>query len=563
MPLKLHKTITMGYKGAGEKSAKPIVIEGGTLIDATGGPPLEDSVIVVDGERIKSVGRKGEVQIPNRCELINARGKTVLPGFIDGHGHLLDFCGEIYLNLGVTTCPDIQTGRDEFWSLAQKHGTNMGLIRGPRVWVAGRAIGAGPNMQVFGGGIFHGTLADVKTPEQAREAVRRKKQLGLDQLKIMDYLPLDAVKAACDEGRSLGLRATCHSYDVCASAEAGVSGVEHWWSVGFTTISDLQTRKSLIDGRYSARMDSEEIPFYFEPENFDRVIDVLVKRDVSWTPAIATWWRPLSPSAERFKQRELSILKQASYLPPVVRAAVLGIYDKFKKWPADKLDRIKKAYEKLEELMRRYVKAGGTIRAGSDPNQGLPALDVHEELVMFVEAGLTPMQAIQAATINVAKTYGREKDFGTVEAGKIADIMIVDGDPLKDIWATQNVKMLLLNGNAMDIRFHANYKNPIPSPEPWRLVPRQIAIDPRYIPQGSKSTVVTVRATAGSVAPWHKVALNGDLLDTRFVNSKELQATIPAAMLKKAGTHWVNVVSPKESGGSSVSAYLIVPFRGS
>ena len=104
MPLKLHKTITMGYESAGKKSAKPIVIDGGTLIDATGAPPLKDSVIVVDGERIKSVGRKGEVQTPSRCELINARGKIVLPGFIDGHGHLLDFCGEIYLNLGVTTC---------------------------------------------------------------------------------------------------------------------------------------------------------------------------------------------------------------------------------------------------------------------------------------------------------------------------------------------------------------------------------------------------------------------------------------------------------------------------
>src|SRR4029077_1242193 len=110
-----------------------------------------------------------------------------------------------------------------------------------------------------------------------------------------------------------------------------------------------------------------------------------------------------------------------------------GQYEKFAKWTPEKLSRVKKGYEKLEDFMRRFVRAGGIIRAGSDPSNGMPAMGVHQELKMFVEAGLTPAQAISAATINVAKTYFKDKEFGSIEAGKIADIIVVDGDPLNDI----------------------------------------------------------------------------------------------------------------------------------
>lgn len=134
----LHPSFSAAQK------APPIVIQGGTLIDATGRPPIEDAVIVVEGERIKSVGKRGEVTIPRGARVIDARGKTILPGFIDGHCHLLDFIGEIYLHLGITSCPDI-TQNDDEWTLAQKNGTNLGKIRGPRIWsTGGRLVGPPP-----------------------------------------------------------------------------------------------------------------------------------------------------------------------------------------------------------------------------------------------------------------------------------------------------------------------------------------------------------------------------------------------------------------------------------
>ena len=124
--MKMHRTIKMGSAAAKRNLGRPIVISGGTLIDATGNPSIQDALIIVDGEKIKAVGRKGQLAIPEKAEVISAKGKTVLPGFIDGHGHLEDFIGEIYLHLGITTCPDIQAMRDEYWSMAQRDATSEG-----------------------------------------------------------------------------------------------------------------------------------------------------------------------------------------------------------------------------------------------------------------------------------------------------------------------------------------------------------------------------------------------------------------------------------------------------
>jgi hypothetical protein len=408
---------------------------------------------------------------------------------------------------------------------------------------------------------FFGTIP-VTTREEAIKVVRDKKELGLDQLKLMESLSGNVLTAVVNEGHSLGLSAISHSTDVLASAAAGVNAVEHHWSIGLTSIADLDRRKQFIADRWGGKLDTEELPYYYDGDNFDRIIEAMVANHVSWSPTIATWFRPLSPSANLFKDRELSILDspRARYLPPVVRAVTLGIYERYNRWAPEKLDRIKRAYENIEEFIRRFVKAGGLVRAGSDPNHGMPALDVHEEVKMFVEAGLTPMQAIQAATINVAKTFGKDQDFGTLEAGKVADVIVIDGDPLEDVWATQNVKMVFLAGNLMDIQFHPNHKNPIPSAGPWRLVPKEIQISPRRIPQGSGRTVLSVKPLGSRVSHWHKVTLDGKQLETTFINSGELQAVVDSRVLKSAGLYPVTVVSPKESGGTSNPTHLIVPF---
>ena len=128
---------------------RPVVIQGGTLIDGTGRPPLADAVVVFQDGRIRDVGKRGEVLLPQGAEVIDAKGKTILPGLIDGHCHYRDWMGEIYLRYGVVTCPNISNNPVD-WIIAQREGVRNGTIRGPRVWAAGNVID-GPPPEGVGG----------------------------------------------------------------------------------------------------------------------------------------------------------------------------------------------------------------------------------------------------------------------------------------------------------------------------------------------------------------------------------------------------------------------------
>jgi imidazolonepropionase-like amidohydrolase len=538
------------------QNVTPLVIHGGTLIDGTGRPPLEDAVIVIEGNRFKAVGKRGEVAVPSGSRIIDVKGKTILPGLIDGHCHLLDFVGELYLHLGITTCPDI-TQNDDEWTMAQRDGTNLGKIRGPRIWSTGtRLVGPPPPWALRA---ESGYL--IKSPEDARAIVRKKKEAGIEIIKFNEYVSPEAIKAGAEEANRLGLPVTCHCLDVFLAAEAGFAGVEHHWAPGMTSIADVKKRWEVHELRMTGKINTADVAFYYDSENFDKIIKAMAEKKVSWSPTIATWFRPLSPSAERFKERELSILDnpRAAYLPAVMREQTLRQYDRYAKFPADRLKRTREGYSKIADFIARFVKAGGIIRAGSDPNNGLPGLGVHEEMVMFVEAGLTPMQAIQAATINVAKAFRKDKDFGTVEPGKVADLIVVESDPLKDIWAVQNVKLVVLNGEIVDNDFHADYKNPIPNIRPWRATPRDIEISPRSIAQDSTATL-KVSARRG-FDRFHKVTLNGKELETRFVSAGEIEATVPQQAIKEAGTYTVVVVGQGDFASKSAPAYLIVSFK--
>jgi len=236
------------------------------------------------------------------------------------------------------------------------------------------------------------------------------------------------------------------------------------------------------------------------------------------------------------------------------------VYQKvLERYNPEQLERAKIAYENSLEFIRRFVKAGGILKEGSDPPEGMPGLQMHIGMAMDVEAGVPAMTAIQAATLNVAKTFKKDKDFGSIEPGKVADLAVIDGEPLKDIWMTQNVKMVVMNGKVMDIDFHADWKNPIPTPLPPYSIPWDIEISPLAVDQGSGPTILKV--TGKKMRRYHKVTLNGKELETRFIREEMLEAIIPTDAIENAGLYGVKVISPRASGGESHPAHLIVRFK--
>ena len=448
----------------GWTQTRPIVLQGGILIDGTGHPAVEDAVIVFQDGRIREAGKRGEVTIPQGAEMIDAKGKTVLPGLIDGHCHYRDWMGEVYLSYGVVTCPNISNNPVD-WIIAQREGVRNGSIRGPRVWASANIID-GPPPEGTGTLRRQRTSIIVDNEEEARKAVRGLVEKGVDGIKLFERLKPQVAKAAVDEAHKLGRPVFGHSLDIFTAAANGYQSVEHSWSVVYTSIQDPKKKHDLDIGRMLGKVDTADVHAQMEPAMFDKIIKVMVEKNVHWSPTWATWFRPLSSHAADMKQRELALLRnpQLKYLPAYILKDTESFFAKYEKMAPEKRNAVISGYKMLQDFVRRFAAAGGKIHSGSDPNHVVPGYAVHAELEMLVEAGLTPVQAIQTASLNVAQAWGKDNDYGSVDKGKIADLVIVRGDPRRNISDTQNVEKVFIEGTAMDISYHPDYKNPIPRP---------------------------------------------------------------------------------------------------
>ena len=163
------------------------------------------------------------------------------------------------------------------------------------------------------------------------------------------------------------------------------------------------------------------------------------------------------------------------------------------------------------------------------------------------------MAVLQAATLNVAKTFKKDKDYGSVEAGKVADLSIIEGDPLKDMWCTQNVKMVVKDGKKIDVAF-SGYKNPIPAFYAYQTIPMDLEISPNQATQGDGP--ITLKVRGEGVWPFHRVMLKREFgsifnfdaieLPTRYISKHELQAEIAPEHISEAGTYTITVKAEGE-----------------
>ena len=443
---------------------RAVAIVGATLIDGTGGAPVIDSVVIVRDGKFQTIGKRGEVQVPQDAEVIEAAGKSILPGFIDGHCHYRDWMGEIYLAYGVVTCPNISNNPVE-WIIAQREGVKNGSIRGPRVWASANIID-GPPPEGTGRLRRQRTSIIVDSEDEARKAVDGLVEKGVDGIKLFERLKPQVAKAAVDEAHKHGRPVFGHSLDIFTAAANGYQSVEHSWSVVYTSIQDPKKKHDLDIGRMLGKVDTADVHAHMEPAMFDKIIKAMTDKNVHWSPTWATWFRPLSSHAAEMKQRELTLLRnpQLKYLPAYILKDTESFFAKYEKMAPEKRSEVISGYKMLQEFVRRFAKAGGKIHSGSDPNHVVPGYAVHAELQMLVEAGLTPLQALQTASINVAQAWGKEKDYGSIEKGKVADFFIVRGDPANNISDTQNAELVFIDGKKIDTSFHADYKNPIPRP---------------------------------------------------------------------------------------------------
>ena len=210
-------------------------------------------------------------------------------------------------------------------------------------------------------------------------------------------------------------------------------------------------------------------------------------------------------------------------------------------------------FKKVQEFVRQYVNAGGKLVAGTDEGGvSIPGLSIHYEMQMITDAGISPMKAIQAATLWAAESFGQGKNLGSIEPGKLADFTIIEGNPLNDIKATRNVKMVIKDGRVLDTAYDPKALTPVP--RPFGMAAQLNTINPAVTKEGAQS--VTVQIDGVRFNPKSVVRFENSDLPTQFVSATKLTATVNASLLQKAGSYSLYVVNP--SGGASNNLYLFV-----
>ena len=390
-----------------------LAITGATLIDATGAAPVTDSAVVIDGDRIVAAGPRAAVKIPKGATIIDGRGKTLLPGLWDMHAHYEQVeWGPIYLAAGVTTVRDVGNEFDFIKTVRDAIKAGRGL--GPRMLLAG--IVDGDSRSALG-------VIRANTADEAREVVQRYKNAGFDQIKIYSSIKLDVLKAICDEAHKQGLTVTGHvpnGLNAIQAVEAGMDQINH-----------IQYLPPVL----GAKDQKPGTPINFDAPEARATIQFFKAHNTVIDPTMALMELILHTSDVPIASFEPGIAKVAPEL-----AGPLNNTGQ----PAAAAERAKAIYDVWLATISALHRAGITIIAGTD--QAVPGHSLHREIELYVKAGFTPMEAIQAATIVPARVMGLDKEVGTVEAGKRADLILVEGDPLQSVSSLRNVRWVVAGG---------------------------------------------------------------------------------------------------------------------
>lgn len=409
-------------KGISGSRAEKIALVGGTLIDGTGAAPVPDSVVLIEKGRIVDAGPTSRVKIPSGAQKIDVRGKFILPGLWDMHAHFEQVeWGPIYLAAGATTVRDCGNEFEFITAVRDAIATGHGL--GPRILAAGIVDGSGP--LAIG-------VARVDTPEEAKMWVDKYHDAGFQQMKIYSSVKLEEVKDVAAEAHRLGMSVTGHvpeglnAYQVIEAGQDQINHVPYIADIMVLPLPENATRADRLNAEANIDLNSPEAK---------KAISFLVQHKTVLDPTVALFEFFTASSAKPPVSIEPGVAKVAPELQAILAEAGP---------PAPNAEVREKIVQKYIEIIGALHRAGVPIVAGTD--QTVPGYSLYREIELYVQAGFTPMEAIQAATIVPARVLGFDKELGTVEAGKRADVIIVDGNPLESIHNIRKVEFVITNG---------------------------------------------------------------------------------------------------------------------
>jgi imidazolonepropionase-like amidohydrolase len=384
-----------------------LAIVGATLIDGRGGPPVSNAVVVVRGDKIDAVGSRNSTKIPPGAEVFEATGRTLLPGLIDSHFHIeRDYeLPRLVLSHGVTSLRDPGQWIEVYDPIRRS------TLPQPRCFVAGPHLDCPPHAHPQDA--FAVTNAD-----ETRRAVDRFVDEGASVIKVYYRLPLELVGVACEAAHRRGVPVTAHLELVNAgdAIRAGLDGIEHVTSFGTALAEPDEAErfcKAVAEDNEARRKARYELWSRLDLRPSPRVgplLDLIVKRKIFLSPTLAVFER-------RRGDRGVTEVEA-------------------------------RGFENMLEFVRLCHRVGARIVVGS--HSTVPRAErgwaYQRELELLAECGLTPMETIAAATRNNAEFFRVSARLGTIEPGKLADLVLLASDPLQDIRAMRRVERVMLNG---------------------------------------------------------------------------------------------------------------------
>jgi imidazolonepropionase-like amidohydrolase len=434
-----------------------VLIRHATVVDVASGKTISDQAIAVAGDTIRSVGPDSSVSRSYTARrTVDAAGKFVMPGLWDMHVH---FGGgpelieenknllPLYVAYGVTTvrdcAADISSSVLE-WRSAVAHGR----LLGPRIFTSG------PKLEGYKP-IWKGTI-EVGTPTEVKAALDRLQAMQVDFVKITDNtLKPDIFLYAVKEARRRGIKTSAHTpyaLTIVEAADAGLSSIEHVdYLIKAGSPQEAQIGAAYAAGKLTYGQASDAFVDTFDKTYAAGVYRELAKRHIAVTPTLN-----MSRILAYLDREDHSKDPALAYIGPGLRKTYDWRIERAAKATPEQVAARHKKFELSKQVMPMLVAAGIPILAGTDAGYlnsfNYPGEGLHEELERYVESGLTPRQALISATITGPAFLGHRDRYGSIAVGKMADILVLDANPLQNVKATRAIRGVVLHGKWMDRR---------------------------------------------------------------------------------------------------------------